>query len=81
MAFEEEPLDSTINFENVGENKVTMIIGKGQMVYWKGCRVTVLEKDSEGKEQARRLTGKPDGQGIVESGTKLYVTSGKLQEG
>jgi hypothetical protein len=57
-----------------------MITGKGQMVYWKGCNVTVYEKDSEGKEQTRRLVGMPNGQGVVESGTELYMTDGKVKE-
>jgi hypothetical protein len=58
-----------------------MITGRGQMVYWKGCNVTVYEKDSEGKETTRKLVGIPDGQGILESGTELYVTFGKVKEG
>jgi len=81
MAFQEQTLDSTIDFENVPENRVIMIAGKGVMVYWKGCNVTVYEKDSEGKEQTRKLVGMPDGQGVVEYGTKLYVTQGKVKEG
>jgi hypothetical protein len=58
-----------------------MITGKGAVVYWKGSNVTVYEKDNEGKEQTRKLVGMPDGQGIVEYGTKLYVTDGKVKEG
>jgi hypothetical protein len=58
-----------------------MITGKRMMVYWKGCNVTVYEKDSEGNEQTRKLVGIRDGQGIVEYGTKLYVTDGKVKEG
>lgn len=65
----------------MSENKVTMITGKGQMIYWKGCNVTVYEKDSEGKEQTRRLYGKPDGQGLLPYGTDLYITFGKVKEG
>ena len=57
-----------------------MITGKGQMVYWKGCNVTVYEKDSEGEEQTRRLVGMPNGQGVVESGTELYITNGQVKE-
>jgi hypothetical protein len=57
-----------------------MITGRGQMVYWKGCNVTVLEKDSEGKEQYRKLVGMRDGQGRAEFGIKLYVTDGKVKE-
>lgn len=51
------------------------------MAYWKGCNVTVLEKDSEGMEQIRKLVGMPDRQGRVASGTKLYVTDGKVKGG
>ena len=58
-----------------------MIIGKGQMVYWKGCNVTVYEKDSEGNEQTRKLVGMRDGQGIVPSGVELYITDGKVKDG
>lgn len=50
------------------------------MVYWKGCNVTVYEKDSEGKEQTRKLIGMPNWQGQVPSGTKLYVSLGKVKE-
>jgi hypothetical protein len=57
-----------------------MIIGRGQMIYWKGCNVSVCEKDMEGNEQWRRLEGMPDGQGIVEPGIKLYITYGKVKE-
>lgn len=80
MAFEERTLDSSIDFGNVDENRVQMITGRGQMVYWKGCNVTVLEKDDEGKERFRKLVSMPNGQGRVESGTKLYVTDGKVKE-
>jgi len=50
------------------------------MVYWKGCNVSVVEKDSEGKEQIRLLIGKPDGQGLLQFGTELYITLGKVKE-
>ncbi|TGO54958.1 hypothetical protein BCON_0099g00230 [Botryotinia convoluta] len=80
-SFKEEPLDSEINFEDVLANRFIMITGKGMMVYWKGCNVTVYEKDSEGNEQIRKLIGVPDGQGVVEYGVKLYVTDGKVKQG
>jgi hypothetical protein len=57
-----------------------MVIGNNQMVYWKGSNVTVYEPDTEGKEQIRCLRGVPDGQGVVESGVKLYITKGKVKE-
>ncbi|KAK0636098.1 hypothetical protein B0T17DRAFT_503578 [Bombardia bombarda] len=36
-------------------NDVKWIEGKEQWVYWKGCNVTVYEKDSEGKRQEKVL--------------------------
>jgi hypothetical protein len=49
------------------------------MVSWKGSNVTPSEKDSEGKETKRALYGVPEGQGIVPSGTRLYITEGKAK--
>lgn len=57
-----------------------MVFGHDQMVYWKGCNVTVYEKDSKGKEYTRKLFDMPDGEGRVPIGTKLYVYKGKLKE-
>ncbi|KAF2202606.1 hypothetical protein GQ43DRAFT_439594 [Delitschia confertaspora ATCC 74209] len=48
MGFEGEELDSTIIFDEHHNNIVTMVIGKGRIVYWKNCRVTVYEKDNQG---------------------------------
>ena len=50
-----------------------MITGKGQMVYWKGCNVTVYETDDKGKEQTRKLVSMPDGEGILPTGAKLVA--------
>jgi hypothetical protein len=80
QAFEEQPLRTIIDWENVQENRVRMIIGRGQIVYWQGCNVTVYEKDSEGNEQTRKLVGMPEGEGLVQPGNKLYVTHGKVTE-
>ncbi|KAJ5100877.1 hypothetical protein N7456_006929 [Penicillium angulare] len=80
LAFEETPLDSSIDFSNVSENRVTMIIGRGQMVYWQGSNVTVYEVDDEGNEQTRKLVGMPNGQGVARDGIKLYITKGKVTE-
>lgn len=62
-------------------NRVTLITGRGQNVYWKESNVSVIEKDSDGQEQTRRLVDMPTGEGVVESGTELYVTDGKVTEG
>jgi hypothetical protein len=80
QAFEVAELDPTIDFENALANLATMVIGWGQMVYWKGCNVTIYEKDSEGKEQITRLPHWPSGQIRLQSGTKLYITQGKFKE-
>ena len=57
-----------------------MVIGRGQMAYWKGCNVPVYEKDSEGKERIRKLEGVPNGEGRLQSGTELYIMQGKLKQ-
>lgn len=79
-AFEVKPLDLAIDFSDLPKNRVVMIIGEGQTLYWKGSNVTVYEFDEEGKEQTRRLIGIPDGQGVTPLGVKLYVTKGKVKE-
>lgn len=50
------------------------------MVYWKGCNVTVLEKDSRGGEKKRPLYGVPNGQGRLPPGSDLYITKGKVKK-
>lgn len=50
------------------------------MVSWKESNVSISEKDSEGKVKKGMLYGVPDGQGIVPSGTWLYITAGKVKE-
>ena len=57
-----------------------MITGRGQTVYWKECNVTVYEKDSEGNDHTRKLVSMREGEGIVPSGVKLYITKGKVKE-
>ncbi|KAF2245207.1 hypothetical protein BU26DRAFT_522306 [Trematosphaeria pertusa] len=80
MAFEEKPLSTTIDWENVEKNRVRMIYGQGQAVYWRGCNVTVYEKDSEGNDQTRMLVSMPNGEGLIQPGDKLYVTHGQVTE-
>jgi len=81
MSFEEKSLDLTVEFGEGTENKFIMIQGTDKMVYWKGCNVTVYEKDSKGKEHTRKLVGMPDGQGWLPIGTELYITDGKVKQG
>ncbi|GKZ27137.1 hypothetical protein AbraIFM66951_007344, partial [Aspergillus brasiliensis] len=74
------PLDSSVDFSNVPDNRVTMITGKNQMVFWKGCNVTLYEIDNEGREHITPFIDVPDGQMVVKSGEKLYITLGKIKE-
>jgi hypothetical protein len=57
-----------------------MVRGRNQTVYWKESNVTVYERDSDGKEQAVELKDWPSGTGIVQPGTKLYITEGRVKE-
>ena len=56
------------------------IVGKDQMVYWKGCNVTANYINSEGKVISEKLKEMSDGQGMVKHGTKLYIVKGKVKE-
>lgn len=80
QTFKPKPLDQAISWEDVKENGVKMIEGRGQMVYWKGSNVSVIEKDKEGQEQTKRLKEWPDGQGLLEADAELYITEGKVKE-
>lgn len=69
-----------MDFEDVRQNRVTVIIGKNQTAFWKGCNVTVYETGDEGDERVMYLEGVPNGQGVVGNGIKLYITQGKVKE-
>jgi hypothetical protein len=62
------------------DNVAIMVTGRNQMVYWKGCNVTVYENSSSGIERTIPLKDWPEGQGTVPPGTKLYITDGRLKE-
>jgi hypothetical protein len=80
QTFEAQQLDPTIDFADVSKNVVIMIHGKGRMVFWEGCNVTVYDKDAEGKPRTTRLHEMRNGQGQILIGTKLYITDGKVKE-
>lgn len=80
QTFEPQDLESSIDFDDIPKNMVKMVEGKGKMIYWKGCNVTVYENDSQGKKQIRKLVDWPNGEGQVPFGTKLYITDGKIME-
>ncbi|KAK4068819.1 hypothetical protein Purlil1_13719 [Purpureocillium lilacinum] len=79
-AFVPKLLSSTVDFDSVAENRVTMITGRGQTVCWKESNVTVLEMDNQGVEHATKLVDMPTGEGILNEGIRLYVTQGKVVE-
>jgi len=79
MSFKERPLTTNIYWEKVSKNRFVMIkLGMGEALYWKGCNVTVYEKDDKGNEKPRKLVGMSDGEGVAEGDVKLYVTDGKV---
>lgn len=69
-----------MDFSNVPDNRVTMVAGKNQMVFWKGSNVTLYEIDNDGKEHITPFPDVPDGQMVIRSGEKLYITLGKIKE-
>jgi len=83
MAFVPEEVDLTVDltvdFTTVPDNTVKWVQGKGQWVYWKGCNVTVFEKDSEGNRREKVLDILT-GRGMVSPGTQLYCFKGKVKE-
>lgn len=80
-AFEPSDLDANIDFEKVASNTPKWVVGSGQCVYWKGCSVTVIQKDNEGGSKETPLYQR-DGQGTVPSGIELYMSGsgGKVKE-
>jgi hypothetical protein len=80
QAFVAQPLDLTIDFTNADKSRIRLITGKGKMIYWRGCNVSVIETDNEGKESTMPLYGMPNGQGVAAAGTKLYIVNGEVKE-
>ncbi|KAJ6436191.1 hypothetical protein O9K51_11253 [Purpureocillium lavendulum] len=78
--FEARPLMSEVNWDEVQGNVVTVIAGRGQKVLWTGANVTVITKDSQGAEQRQPLWRMHEGEGILEEGSTLYITEGKVLE-
>jgi hypothetical protein len=62
-------------------NKVDWVKGSGKEVHWRGSDVTVIEKDSDGKEHRTSLSGWRNGSLMVNSGTNLYITGGQFKVG
>jgi len=80
QAFAAQPLDPATDFADADKRRIRMITGKGTMIYWRGCNVSVIEKDDEGKEHTTPLYSWPNGQGVAAAGTKLYIVNGEVKE-
>ncbi|UPX14631.1 uncharacterized protein EKO05_0005108 [Ascochyta rabiei] len=84
MAFNPDnvkPLDANTDFSNVKVNGVSWVKGSGKEVQWKDSDVTVIEKDSDGKEHLTSLSSWRDGSLTVSSGMSLYIAGGQFRVG
>jgi len=81
MAFQPKDLTSNIDWEKIKTNTPTWIIGRGQYIYWKDCKIIAVEKNSEGGEKETKFP-LCDGESLVPSGTELYLSGhgGKMKE-
>ena len=61
-------------------NGVSWVEGSGKEVQWKNSYVTVIEKDSDGKEHFTSLSNWLDGSLILNTGTSLYIAGGQYKE-
>lgn len=50
------------------------VYGRGQMVHWEQCNISVVERDSGGNKMTMKTYEKSDGKGIVPNGTELYFS-------
>lgn len=73
-------LDQEIDFTGVEPNGVEIVKGKGQKVHWNGSSVTVIERESNGKEHWTPLKDQPEGSLKVKPGWELYILGGKYVE-
>ncbi|KAF2023105.1 hypothetical protein EK21DRAFT_95184 [Setomelanomma holmii] len=76
MAFDLDnvkPLDPNTDFSNIKVNDVSWVEGSGKEVQWKNSDVTVIEKDSDGKEHFKPLSSGRDGSLMLNSGMSLYI--------
>ncbi|UPX13471.1 uncharacterized protein EKO05_0003978 [Ascochyta rabiei] len=83
MAFDArkvQPPDADTDFTHIKDTVATVVTGRGQIVEWRNSKVTVFEKDNDGKEKRTRLPHNADGRLKVEEGWKLYIAEGKFLE-
>lgn len=75
-----EPQDLTIELTDDDANEIDWITGKGQMVYWKDCKVTYFIKDKKGNKDEGSKCSKTTGQIKVLEGIDIYCFGGKLRQ-
>ncbi|EPS29044.1 hypothetical protein PDE_03991 [Penicillium oxalicum 114-2] len=80
MTFQPEKLDPSENFDDVADNDVSWITGKGQWVYWLDCNITVFLRDGNGDKDNGTMCNQRAGQGIVPAGVELYCFGGKVKQ-
>ncbi|KAF2259158.1 hypothetical protein CC78DRAFT_621300 [Lojkania enalia] len=69
MAFTEQDLDEAIDFKNAS-NTPHRVYGKGQMVYWKSCKTTLMKIGVDDLEFLRDIK-MHDGKGKLDFGLAL----------
>lgn len=79
QAFEPGTLDPTVTFPEE-PNTPIYVYGKGQIVHWKQCNVSVIEKDSSGNKDTTATYKMCDGSSPVPVGIELYLSMGKVTE-
>jgi len=85
MEFTEQDLDETTDFSKAS-NTPHRIYGKGQMIYWKGCKTTLMKVVDDDLEFLREISIR-NGKGKLDFGLALVFgtlgggQSGKVKEG
>jgi hypothetical protein len=75
-----QPPNPDQDFTNVKENTIQTVQGRGWIIEWRNSKVTVYEKDNEGKRKGTALRSHSDGQLRVDVSWELYIAGGKFIE-
>lgn len=77
--FQPGPLASNKDFPDK-PNTPQWVYGRDQNVYWKQCKLSVVEKNKDGSKETTNTHNTCDGEGKVPYGTELYFSEGKVVE-
>jgi hypothetical protein len=61
-------------------NGISWVEGRGKEVQWINSDVTVIEKDSDGKENFTSLSSQREGSLVLNPGISLYIAGGQFKE-